>query len=232
MAKAAFNLDGPDFEEVSPPEGPSTSASGDYCSVCGTPLVYRGRGKHPTKCAQHKGTASRSTSSGGKGKGASEKEWDRFSYVVLVACTWLLARYAAGGVGLMLKPPPGVPEADFDAYTDSLAMMDDEAKPLAKLIASRITPTELNKKVGKYIIAAVEYEDVGYALWGYGKRIGPPLVERMATPRARKQPKPQAAVQPVTRKVASTNGTTGPSNREVVNQLRRDISTPTGLPHN
>ena len=188
-------------EDIEP--DPQDSPSGDRCSVCGVALVYGGRGKHPTKCDAHK--AKGSTGGGGRNRslgGATLAEWSRFNVVALTVVTYLVARFASGGQGLFLKCPASMKEQDLVDSTEYLAMTDEEAGPIARLMASKIQPTGFNKKVGKHIVNALEYEDVGIALWTYGKRVGPPLAARMAIKkpaqlRPPKQQSPLRTVQPV-----------------------------------
>jgi len=206
-------------EDIEPDqEGPP---SGDRCSVCGVALVYGGRGKHPTKCDAHKakgstGGAGRSRSLGG----ATLAEWSRFNVVALTVVTYLVARFASGGQGLFLKCPASMKEQDLVDSTEYLAMTDEEAGPIARLMASKIQPTGFNKKVGKHIVNALEYEDVGIALWTYGKRVGPPLAARMAIKkpaqlRPPKQQGPLRTVQAADGNIAPEVGVPGTTLRKV-----------------
>ena len=185
-------------EDIEPDQ--EDSPSGDRCSVCGVALVYGGRGKHPTKCDAHK--AKGSTGGGGRNRslgGATLAEWSRFNVVALTVVTYLVARFASGGQGLFLKCPASMKEQDLVDSTEYLAMTDEEAGPIARLMASKIQPTAFNKKVGKHIVNALEYEDVGIALWTYGKRVGPPLAARMAIkkPAQLRPPKQQSPLRTV-----------------------------------
>ena len=221
-----------DVETVLPPdvEG-ERSSSGDYCGVCGIALHYGGRGKHPKYCAEHKsgsvsktaGTARRSNA-----KAANESEWVTFNLYLLIGATYLLAKFLAGGQGLFLRKPDELTEGEFDRTTSYLAMNDEEARPIAKLLAQRMVGTTLNKKYGKHIVRALEYEEIGTALWAYGERVGPAIKYRINAPHAPRAPKAKTAPKPVPvkevpqeRKV-QTNGATRPlSNREAAAILRQ-----------
>jgi hypothetical protein len=113
-------------------------------------------------------------------------------------------------------------EQDLVDSTEYLAMTDEEAGPIARLMASKIQPTAFNKKVGKHIVNALEYEDVGIALWTYGKRVGPPLAARMtikkpAQLRPPKQQGPLRTVQtvPAVENIAPEVGVPGTTLRKV-----------------
>ena len=220
MAGARIAISGwEQVEDIEP--DPQDSPSGDSCSVCGVALVYGGRGKHPTKCDAHK--AKGSTGGGGRSRslgGATLAEWSRFNVVALTVVTYLVARFASGGQGLFLKCPASMKEQDLVDSTEYLAMTDEEAGPIARLMASKIQPTAFNKKVGKHIVNALEYEDVGIALWTYGKRVGPPLAARMAIKkpvqlRPPKQQSPLRTVQPVDGNIPPEVGVPGTTLRKV-----------------
>lgn len=191
---AELDLDEPEDD----PEYHAAAPTGPECVVCGDPITYAGRGPQPKYCAAHKKVSSRSVKSNPvKRKGATSKgtpknstpataeQWDHLALVALISITWIIGRFAAGGQGLMLKPPPGTSEEVLTAETDFLSMNAEEAGPIAKMIATRITPTNFNKRYGRVVVHALEWEDVGYALWGYGKRIAPPLAERLHKPKVK-----------------------------------------------
>jgi len=222
------------FESVEPPGSFASADDALQCIVCGAPLEYSGRGKRPQYCADHKTPASRNQTSegstprkrrsgggGAKGRKATESEWNRFLSIVLIGGTYLVGRYAAGGHGLMLDPPLGVTTEELDAYAIELAMLPEEAGPIANLMAKRVTPSELNKKVGRYIVSSLEYQEVGAALMDYGKRIGPVLVQRISNKEAPVRTPRHARKQAQTYNEGNTqNGApTGPStpdNRAIV----------------
>jgi hypothetical protein len=227
-----------DVEAVEPPSAVKDTST-YFCQACGVGLGTGKAGEARKWCAQHKPQRSHhkiggeyhrpsspaASSSEGpsekkpSGHGASEAQWFRFSVVVLLTASYLLARFAAGGQGLLLRPPAGVADAELAAATEALSMETDEAEPVAKLIAARITPTALNKRFGTHIVTALEYEDAVEALWAYAKRVGPPLVFRLsgATP---PPPPPPAPIN--VRVKASTNGSTrqDQSNAAVVAAFR------------
>jgi hypothetical protein len=231
----AISIDG--WEGVESVDRPGESPTGDYCSVCGKELVYAGRGKHPTKCEDHKagstaGTSTRGNRSSAKG-GASRAEWEDFNTVALISITWLIGRFAAGGQGLFLRPPPTMTDEELTSLSDYLSMDAEEAQPIAKLLAGHIAPTSFNKRFGKHVVKALEYEEVGGALWEYGKRVGPVLQSRLAkkpaqSPKiqvAKTTPPPTQAPKPTTKaqaqKGSTTNGAQRPlSNAEVVRAAR------------
>jgi hypothetical protein len=236
-------------EAVEPPSA-IKDGSTYFCQECGVGLGTGKAGEGRKWCPQHKpartshhakrgrppravAASSSETPSEKKptGHGASEAQWFRFSVVVLLAASYFLARFAAGGQGLFLRPPDGVSDAELSAATEALSMETDEAEPVAKLIAARITPTALNKRYGAHIVTALEYEDAIEALWGYAKRVGPPLAARLsgATP----PPPPPAPIN--VRVKASTNGSTrqDQGNAAVVAAFRASQSRhPTNLDRN
>ena len=200
---ADFGLEEPDDPEyLEEPVGPE-------CVVCGAPITYAGRGPQPKYCEAHKKPSSRkSPAEPGEPTGtvttkrptptrrpradsnkrkATEEEWDRFLLIVLISFTWLIGRFAAGGQGLLLKPPPGMSDEALAEQADYLSMNAEEAGPIAKMMATRLTPSKFNKKYGKLVVVSLEWEEVGYALWGYGKRVGPALVTRVQRPKTRKE---------------------------------------------
>ena len=160
------------------------------CQVCGTP-TYRtsDRGRWPSYCPEHKSPGNRNTGGSasrtpGKGKSkeraATEGEWNKFYILTLIIGTYLVGRFAAGGSGLFLNPPPGMTKQELDELANDLGMEREEAEPIAKILAQKTTPTKVNKRVGKYVVNVLDYEEVGEALWSYGKRIAPVLAERMS----------------------------------------------------
>jgi hypothetical protein len=165
------------------------------CAQCGTVIPWTpGHGRKPKWCEAHKTPASRGETSGsrggggtgkGRGKGkhnvtATEKQWNDFLGILLLSGTYIVGRYAAGGNGLMLDPPGYVDPELWEGYVEDLAMRSDEAKPIADLLAKRAVPSKLNKRAGWLVVNALELEEVGSALWAYGRRIGPLLSQRIA----------------------------------------------------
>ena len=205
----------------------TTSPSGDECQVCGVALPYSGRGRHRKYCDEHKSGNNPKEQRAKATGGASKAQWSHFNAVVLMAATYLLARFAAGGTGLLLRCPPHIAPEMLDATTEYLSMTDKEAEPIAALIASKVQPTKFNAKHGRKVIALLELEDVGEALWAYGERIGPALAQRMA-----KRPPLQAVPtlkkrtdKAQQRKVVVPDGPTGPvTNIEAVAKLRSSIA--------
>jgi hypothetical protein len=164
-------------EGVTPP-----TEGGDHCEMCGIALHYSGKGRHPRFCAEHKPGAQ----SGGDGRKrsgkrkATESEWNSFLAIFILAASYIPARYAAGGTGIILNCPPGEDLAQFESYTETLSMQPEEAAPIAAYLAKRATPSTLNKKVGWLVVQSLELEQVGEALWQYGKRITPAVTARAA----------------------------------------------------
>jgi hypothetical protein len=172
-------------EAVTPP-----TEGGDHCERCGVALHYAGKGRHPRFCDEHKPGAG-SGDGGHTRKGrrkATENEWNSFLAIFILAASYIPARYAAGGTGLILDCPPGENLEQFESYTEELSMQPQEAAPIAAYLAKRATPSTLNKKVGWLIVQSLELEQVGEALWQYGKRIAPAVAARAAhqTPKPRK----------------------------------------------
>lgn len=174
-------------ETVTPP----TQGSQDQCIICGTPLYYGGRGRHPQYCDEHRPTsASNSANSrprtGNRGKGkagkhveASEQQWDDFIRIVTLGGSYILARWIAGGSGLMLDAPPHFNKEIFEDTTEHYAMNADEAAPLAAFFSRRAVGSVLNKKAGFMVVAALDLEEIGEALWTYGRRVGPGISARV-----------------------------------------------------
>jgi hypothetical protein len=204
-----------------------TGPSGDECQVCGVALPYSGRGRHRKYCDEHKSGNNPKEQRAKTTGGASKAQWSHFNAVVLMAATYLLARFAAGGTGLFLRCPPHIAPEMLDATTEYLAMTDKEAEPIAALIASKVQPTKFNAKHGRKVIALLELEDVGEALWAYGERIGPALAQRMAKrPPLQAVPTLKKRTEKVQqRKVEPADGLTGPvTNIEAVARLRGSIA--------
>jgi hypothetical protein len=196
----------PDEEELNAPTDFSRNDYDDErslleCVVCGAALT----GRATKYCDAHKTPASRTIRKPPRSKSSSNKraatldEWGDFNLIVLIAVTWLIGRFVAGGQGLFLRPPQGVTEQELTAASDYYSMDAEEAGPIAKLLASRIHPTKLNKRFGHYIVSSLELEDVGYALWGYGKRVGPAFIDRIS--------KPKSTPPPTNNEGSKTNGT-------------------------
>lgn len=211
-------------------EAPGIGTQLDQCEVCGATLSYSGKGKHPRFCADHKTPGSRNAPGStpppprGRGKShkkATESEWSSFMLTVLIGGTYLVGRFAAGGHGLLLEPPPGMSKADLDAYAEALSMQADEAKPIAELIAKRATPSAVNKKAGWIIVNFLEIEEVGAALWSYGARIAPVIAARMqATPNPVYQTKTRKVREDVTAQT-DTGQQNSFTNADIVAQARR-----------
>lgn len=90
-----------DNDETSPPE--STDLA---CEVCGTPLVYAGRGRKPKRCAEHKSSGSSAGSLGGPRGGAG-----RGSASVEQAVATLGNLYDAVGLAFLLASTEDYPAA-------------------------------------------------------------------------------------------------------------------------
>ncbi len=133
------------------------------------------------------------------GKSKAEKElavWLSMAFVVL---TYAIARYAAGGRGLMLSG------ADAD-LTRNLTMTDDEADSISAVLAKKIAPTSFYGGVGHKVVETLDVELVGAltAMWEYGQRVAPYIVgPRLARREARKivqqdvaQPQGESRVRP------------------------------------
>ena len=199
-----------DSEGVTPP-----TESGDHCEVCGIALHYSGKGRHPRFCTEHKPGASSGGDGrkrGGKRK-ATEKEWDTFLAIFIMAASYIPARYAAGGTGPILNCPPGLDSGMFETATETLSMQPEEAEPIAAYLAKRATPSALNKKVGWLVVQSLELEQVGEALWQYGKRIAPAVASRAA----------HRTAAPTTRKATSGTSRQNPviDNATIVAAYRR-----------
>jgi hypothetical protein len=200
------------------------------CVVCGTP-TYRtsNKGRWPIYCDDHKTAASRNghSSSGSatagadkkrrKGKkhgAAKEDDWNKFFIILLLGGTYAVGRFAAGGQGLMLEPPKGVSEEQLTALAEYLAMSEDEVVPIANYLAPMLVPTGFNKKYGYVITQAVELEEIGAALWQYGKRITPALAERIkhngAQAAQHERERQGGLAQRLFQERVQTNGSTGP----------------------
>jgi hypothetical protein len=171
------------FEDVTPP-----TEGGDHCEVCGIALHYSGKGRHPRFCTEHKpgaGSTGTSRTRGGRRK-ATEHEWNTFLAIFIMAASYIPARYAAGGTGPILDCPPGLNPELFEEATETLSMRPEEAAPIAAYLAKRATPSALNKRIGWLVVQSLELEQVGEAMWQYGKRIVPAVaaraVHRTATP--------------------------------------------------
>lgn len=234
------------FESVAPP-GDMTDVTTVPCEVCGAPVPYSGRGPKPKFCSDHKSPSSRNQQGATtKAKGstkktnkteASESQWNDFLAMALVAGTYVVARYAVGGNGLLLDPPAGMSAQQLDAHAQDYSMNGAEAAPIAKFMAGRASSSVVNKKVGFIVVHALELEDIGGALWDYGKRIGPVLGSRIRgntsplasmaqnvhpiRPTAPVNSTPQPAAQPVQEspareRVVVNESPTGPSNASIV----------------
>lgn len=164
----------------------SEDKSFPVCVVCGDPLP-KGARKY---CTRHKGgLKARTTPKRTPRKAtrsASSDEWYRFLSVIIIAFTWLIGRSIAGGKAPFFACPEGINPDEFEELVDFYAMTDEEVEPISTLIASRMVGTGLNKRVGKYIVRSLEYEDVGYALWSYAKRVGPPLSTKIHKPKEKR----------------------------------------------
>lgn len=178
------------FTSVEPP-GKTENSSGRFCETCNKPLEWTpGRGRPPRFCPEHKQTSTRNNTGAtttpnkeknkGKKRKASEDDWQKFLTMGLITGTYLVGRFAAGGQGLFLNPPSGMTDDELDDLSMNLSMEGDEAKPIAVLLAKKLTPSELNKRAGYLIVNFLELEEVGAALFGYGRRIAPVLGQRLA----------------------------------------------------
>ena len=196
------------------------------CVVCGSEIFYGGRGPKPKYCEAHKEPAKRTpakktVSSKRVGKrGATEAEWSHFGSVMLIAISWLIARFAAGGQGIMLRPPPGMPLEQLDEASDLMSLTQDEASVLAKFMAVRITPSNFNKKFGQAVVKSLEYEDIGWVLFDYSKRVGPALAARVYKPKP-KAPKAQKGINNGTTQPPTPDGRGILSNRDAARYLRQ-----------
>lgn len=246
-------------EEITPPTFTAeTPSGGAFCDVCGDPIEWTpGHGRKPKYCTLHKTPASRNrTDAGGavggtgkkrtsktNSKKATEDQWDGFLSMILLAGSYMVGRFAAGGTGLLLQAPIGMTTESLDEYSDMLAMSEDEAEPIAKLIAQRAAPSAFNKKYGYLVVNSLELEAVGAALFSYGKRIGPVLADRIknSTPqlgnvrpprRAKQQPGPTTNGNGVHANGQAT-GQNQPSYAEIVaeaNERLRAGNYPGGTP--
>jgi len=168
-----------------------------YCETCGKQLEWSGSGRHPKYCADHRTVASRKApakkTSNNRSNTASNRratnrknnraatldEWQEFNKITLIVITYIFGRFLAGGKGLLLRQPNELTENEFDQATEYYAMTDEEAIVLGNFVSSRVLETGFNKKYGHVIISTLELEDVGYAMWGYTKRVGPAFLERI-----------------------------------------------------
>lgn len=223
-------------EEVELPQtqeedgNPGRDTSDHECTVCGVP-VYRtsGRGPWPKYCPEHKtgNSPSSKASSGGGSKhkgGATESEWRTFGATALIALTYLFGRFLAGGKGVFLRNPGPMTDEQFEGTTEYLSMSADEAKPIAQILALRLTPTTFNKKYGKHIVAILEYEEAGAALYTYGQRVGPAITSRVNQPKTPKQPRKREPEQSFIQRSNGNVPTQPLSNIEAARAFRPDAA--------
>jgi hypothetical protein len=173
-------------ESIDPPAG-----AGYFCEICSKPLTYGGRGRKPRFCDDHKTPAQRNaagndgtqkparTRRGKKHRAATETEWNQFLGIALLSLTYVLGRFVAGGTGLLLDRPPTLSDDEFEQSAEFYSMTAEEVRPIAALVAKRATPSALNKRAGWLVVQSLELEEVGAALWEYGKRIGPAFAHRI-----------------------------------------------------
>lgn len=108
-----------------------------------------------------------------KGTSSDEKKAADWLGMVLVMLTYVVGLKAAGGRGIFMSG------ADKELAT-RLAMTDAQADNIARVVAKKVVPTRLYKRVGRQAVETLDLELVAAleAAWEWGSTIAPYLRRR------------------------------------------------------